>query len=62
VLRDRELAEFVLWEDETLEFICCCCATAAVDESINLLNGIVIIIAITNTIAVANANRFLIGR
>ena len=34
----------------------------AVDESINLLNGIVIIIiAAANSTAIANANRFLIG-
>jgi hypothetical protein len=55
--------ELVPWEDEVLEFICCCCcATTAVDESINLVNGIVIIIiATTNRMAVANANRFIIA-
>ena len=61
VLRGKGLGEeeLVLWEDEELEFICCCCATA-IDGSINLLNGIVIIIATANTMAVAS-NRFLIG-
>jgi hypothetical protein len=48
-------------EDEILEFIFSC-ATTAVDVSTNLLNGIVIIIIVTtNAIAIANANRFLIG-
>jgi hypothetical protein len=64
VLRDKGLGEgLVVREDEVFEFICCsCCATTAVDVSINLLNGIVIIIiATTNTKAVANANRVLIG-
>ena len=64
-LMDKGLGEeLVPWEDEALEFICCCCcATTAVDESINLFNGIVIIIiATTNRMAVANANSFLIGR
>jgi hypothetical protein len=62
VLRDKGLEEeLAFWEDEVLEFIRCCCATA-VDGSINPLNGIVaIIIATAHTMAVANANRFLIG-
>jgi hypothetical protein len=62
VLRDKGLVEeeLVLWEDEVLEFICCCSATAT-DGSINPLNGTIMIIAITNTMAVANANGFLIG-
>jgi hypothetical protein len=45
------------------EFICYVCATTAVGVSITLLNVLVtIIIATTNRMAVANANRFLIGR
>ena len=62
VLRGKGLEVEVLefWEeDEVLEFIRCCCATA-VDGSINPLN-VVVIIAVAHTIAVANANRFLIG-
>ena len=60
VLRGKGLEEeLALWEDEVFEFICCCCATA-VDESIPL-NGIINIIPTAHTIAVANANRFLIG-
>ena len=59
VLRDKGLEdEEVLWEDEVLEFISCCSATA-VDGSISSFNGIIINPA--NTMAVANANRFLIG-
>jgi hypothetical protein len=60
VLRDKGLEEeeIVLWEDEVLEFIFCCSATAA-DGSISPFNGIIINPA--NTMAVANANRFLIG-
>ena len=62
-LRDKGLGEEeVPREDEVLEFTCRCCCATAVDGSINLLNGIVIIIIATaNTMAVANANRFLIG-
>jgi hypothetical protein len=59
VLRDKGLEEeLVLWEDEVLEFISCCSATA-VGGSISPFNGIIVNPA--NTIAVANANRFLIG-
>jgi hypothetical protein len=36
------LEELIPWEVEVAEFICCCCATAAVDGSINPLNGVVI--------------------
>jgi hypothetical protein len=63
LLRDKGLEEeeLVPCEDEVLEFVCCCCATTAVDGSINLLNGIVVIIAAAHTMAVANANHFLIG-
>jgi hypothetical protein len=62
VLRDNGLEELLLWEDEVLKFICCCPATTAVDGSITTLNGIVIIIIdMANTMAVANANGFLIG-
>jgi len=64
VLRGKGLKVEVLefWEDEVLEFIRCCCATAtAIDGSIHPLNGIVVIIATVHRIAVANANRFLIG-
>ena len=46
--------------EEVLEFICCCCCATAVDGPKKLLNGIVIIIATANTMAVAS-NRFLIG-
>jgi hypothetical protein len=65
VLRDKGLEddeELVPW-DEVFELICCSCATAVVDESINLLNEIVIIIIIAtaNTMTAANTNRFLIG-
>jgi hypothetical protein len=60
VLKGLEEEELVLWEGE---FICCVCATTAVCVSITLLNVLVtIIIATTNRMAVANANRFLIGR
>jgi len=52
-----EEKELVLWEDEVLEFIPCCCATAV--DGINPFNGIIINTA--NTMAFANANRFLIG-
>ena len=65
VLRGKALVEeelVVQEEEEALDFICCC-ATTAVDVSKNLLDGIVvIIIATANRMAVANANRFLIGR
>jgi hypothetical protein len=55
VLRDGGLAEFVFCEDEILEYIRCCCATTTLDGIVN------IIIATANTVAVENANRFLIG-
>jgi hypothetical protein len=60
VLRDKGLAEeeLVLWECEVLEFISCCSATA-LGGSISPFNGIIMNPA--NTIAVAYANRFLIG-
>jgi len=66
VLRDKGLGEgegLLLWEDKILEFCCCCCCCpTAVDGSINLLNGLVIIIIATaNTMTITNANRFLIG-
>jgi hypothetical protein len=62
VLRDKGLGgeEVVVREDEVFEFICYCCAATAGDVNTNLLNGIVIIIATANTMAVAS-NRFLIG-
>jgi hypothetical protein len=63
VLRDKGLEddeELVPW-DEVFELICCSCATAVVDESINLLNEIVIIIIIAtaNTMAGPNADCLL---
>jgi hypothetical protein len=60
VLRDKGLEEeeLVLWEDGALEFISCCSATA-LGGSISPFNGVIINPA--NTMAVANANRFLIG-
>ncbi|MGB6532520.1 MAG: hypothetical protein WBF33_30845, partial [Candidatus Nitrosopolaris sp.] len=60
MLRDKGFEEeLALWEDEVFEFICCVCATVV--DGGTPLNGIVIIIATANTIAIANANRFLIG-
>jgi hypothetical protein len=60
VFRDNGLEEDeeLVPRKEVSELICCCCAT---DGSINPLNGLVIIIATVNTMAVATANRFLIG-
>jgi hypothetical protein len=60
VLRDKGLEEeeLELWEDEVLEFISCCSAIA-VGGSISPFNGIIIINP-ANTMAVANAIRFLI--
>jgi hypothetical protein len=61
LLRDKGLEEeeLVPWEDEILEFNCCVCATTVV-VSITLFNvPVTIIIATINSMAVANANRFI---
>jgi hypothetical protein len=63
LLRDKGLEEeLVLWEDEVLEFIRSVCATTAAGVTITLSNVLVTsIIATANRMAVATANRFLIG-
>jgi len=63
VLRDKGLEEdeeVVPW-DVVFELICCPCATAVVDDSINRFNKIGII-ATVNTMAVPNADCFVIGQ
>jgi hypothetical protein len=64
VLRGNGLEEDeeLVPREEVFEFICCVCVATAVGVSITLLDVLVtIIIATTNRMDVANANRFIIG-